>query len=165
MNKLSIRHIVINKISKRDEKAMIEKMRAAVKKDPAVIEKFKEYGVPLDKIDKVDISFKEMDVSAKTKDTKIYLNKKMFDDGDDPTHYVAHELVHFLQQSTGNTEGHDATDDYMQKETELEAFNTQYDFKERFESKQEADEYVDDLLDYHDKDGKERKVLEKKIKE
>ena len=164
MNKISIRHIHIQKISSRDEDALIKEMRESVKKDPAVIERFKEYDIPLNIIDKVHISFKEMDVSAKTKNKKIYLNKKMLDKGDDPTHYVAHEIVHVLQQITGNTHGHDA-DDYLNKSTEMESFQTQYDFKAQNESKQEADKYVEDLLDYHDKDGKERKKLEKKIKE
>jgi hypothetical protein len=52
-------------------------MKKCVKKDSAVIEKFKEYGMPIDKVDDVHVEFKDLDVSAKTKDRKIYLNKKM----------------------------------------------------------------------------------------
>ena len=169
--RLSSRHLSFFKISKREknnEQAMIEDMRARIKTDPAVIAKFKKYDVPIDELDNVHIEFTELDVSAKTKDKKIYLNRKMLEpesDVDDPTHYVVHEIVHFLQQLVGDTSGHNETDDYLHKETEQAAFSVQYDFKKRNEGKEEADTYVEDLLSHHDKSGKERSELRKEIKE
>lgn len=169
MKKLSTRHILpIKKISKRDkvdEAAIIKRMKECVKKDPAVIEKFEEYGVPIDKIDDVHVSFEEMDVSAKTKDKKIYLNRSMLDpdsDVKDPAAYLAHEICHFLQQWTGNTQGHEVKD-YLSKPTEEEAFKVQVDFKERHEGEEEAEKYVEELLDHHDKDGKERKEKKEEL--
>jgi len=169
MNKLSTRHLLpIKKISKRekiDEDSIVKDMKECVKKDPTVIEKFKEYDVSIDEIDNVHVSFEDLDVSAKTKDKKIYLNRKMLDSDSevkDPTHYLAHEMVHFLQQSTGNTQGHEVKD-YLSKPTELEAFEVQIDFKEEHEGEKEKDKYVEELLDHHDKDGCERKDLKEKL--
>ena len=146
MNKLSQRQVKpkLKKLSKRSEpniEQFIAEMREHVKNDPIIIKKFKEYDVPLDEIDNVSISFCDLDVSAKTKDQKIYLNIAMFDDDNDikdPTHYLVHELIHFLQQRTNNT-GEDDSNDYLDKETEEEAFKSQVDFKKRKGEDQTAD--------------------------
>ena len=152
-----------SKISKRDlpEKQLIRQMRAKVKRDPSVIKKFKEYGVPISEIDHVHVCFENLDVSAKTKNKKIYINRGLIGKSD-PSAYLAHELVHYLQQSTGNTEGAEV-EDYMQKPTEQEAFKTQHDYKENNEGPGKGDKYIEDVLDYHGKDGKERKEIEDKI--
>jgi hypothetical protein len=134
-------------------------MKECVKKDSAVIEKFKEYDIPIDKIDGVHVEFKDLDVSAKTKNAKIYLNKKMLEPDSkikDPTHYLAHELTHWLQQTTGNVAGH-KVEDYLDKPTEVEAFQVQIEFKEKHEGEEEADEYVEELLDHHDIDSKKER--------
>ena len=39
----------------------------------------------------------------------------------DPTHYLVHEIVHYLQQVTGKTKGHKEVKDYLDKPTEEEA--------------------------------------------
>lgn len=143
-------------------------MKEQVKNDPDVVAKFKKYDVPLSAIDDVHVEFADLDVSAKTKDEKIYLNKKMLEPDSeikDPTHYLAHELVHYLQQFTGNTAGHKLVDDYLDKPTEMEAFQVQVKYKERHESPEEANEYIDDLLDHHDvSNPKERKEKKEELK-
>jgi predicted metal-dependent hydrolase len=115
----------------------------------------------LDDIDDVHVEFCDLDVSAKTKDKKIYLNKSMLADDSpvkDPTHYLVHELIHYLQQSTGkNMNKHRKDEEYLDKETEEEAFKAQVDFKKREESEEEAEEYVENLLDHHDMKGNDRK--------
>lgn len=171
MQKISTRQVVkLKKLSKRQSKNevddFIRAMKAKVKKDPAVIKKFQEYNVPIDDIDKVEVCFAPLDVSAKTKDMKIYINKSMLDDDSevkDPTHYLVHELTHYLQQRTGNTKGHQNVKEYMDKPTEQEAFKVQIDFKERNEGEEEAKEYKEDLLDHHKLKGKKRKEIENKI--
>jgi len=123
-------------------------MKECVKKDKAVIEKFKKYNVSIDEIDNVHVEFTDLDVSAKTKDKKIYLNREMLHPDSkvkDPTHYLAHELTHYLQQVTGNVAGHKSVENYLDKPTELEAFQVQVDFKERHEGEDEADKYVEEL--------------------
>lgn len=163
MSKLSIRHFLpIKKISRRDEideDTAIKRMKECVKKDPTVIEKFKKYDISINEIDNVPVAFKDLDVSAKTKDKKIYLNRKMLEpDSDikDPTHYLAHELMHWLQQTTGNVAGHQVKD-YLEKPTEVEAFQVQVEFKETHEGEDEADKYVEELLDHHDVDSKKER--------
>jgi hypothetical protein len=172
MRKLSQRQIVFNKISKHsknDVDSFVKKMKETVKKDPIMIEKFKEYGVPLDDIDSVCVAFCPLDVSAKTKNKKIYINEDMLADDSsvkDPTHYLIHELVHYLQQKTGkNLQKHKKEEEYLDKETEQEAFEAQIDFKKRKESPEEAEDYVDRLLDHHDIKGKERKEKKEELLE
>ncbi|MFA5023451.1 MAG: hypothetical protein WC523_00640 [Patescibacteria group bacterium] len=141
-------------------------MRSTIKKDKAVIEKFEEYNIPIDVIDSVPICFCELDVSAKTKDKKIYLNQSMLSRDNAfefATPYLSHEIVHVLQQITGKNLSKDKADDYLDKPTEMEAFETQVDFKKRHEGEDSAEEYVDHLLDYHDINGKERREKEKKL--
>jgi hypothetical protein len=134
-------------------------MRQEIKNDPLVIRKFKEYGIPLDDIDKVHIEFRDLDVSAKTKNKKIYLNSAMLEDDSpikDPTHYLVHEIIHYLQQTTGKNLDDGDVEDYLDKDSEQEAFKAQVNYKKREESPEEAVEYVERLLDHHDIDGKER---------
>ena len=131
-------------------------MKEKVKTDPEVKEKFEEYDVPISKLDDVPVEFAELDVSAKTKDEKIYINKKLVEQGQDPTHYLVHEMVHFLQQYTDNVDHNKGEKEYLDRETEMEAFQSQVDYKKREESPAHAEDYVDGLLDYHDIDGEER---------
>lgn len=164
MRKLSARHYTtINKISKRESKDdVIKRMKKSIKEDPSVIKKFKEYDVSLDEIDDMHVEFCELEVSAKTKDCKVYLNQKMLDpdsDVKDPTMYLAHEILHVLQQMTGNTDGHSEVDDYLNKTTEQEAFQVQYKYISKADGKDDANDYIDSLLDHHNKDGDERERL------
>lgn len=141
-------------------------MKKKVKDDPEVKEKFEEYGVSLDEIDDVHVEFDELDVSAKTKDEKIYINKKLVEEkSQDPTHYLVHELVHYLQQSTDNVDHNKHKKEYLDRETELEAFKSQVDYKKREYSPEVAEEYVENLLDYHDIDGKDREEKREELLE
>jgi len=79
------------------------------------------------------------------------------------TPYLAHELIHYLQQSTGNIQGHQEVKEYLDKPTEMEAFEVQEDFKKRHESPEEANKYVKELLDHHDIDGNERTEKKKEL--
>ena len=169
MKKLSIRQLTpLIKLSKRHkpEAKLIQIMKERAKLDPIVIKMFKEYDVPLGDIDKVEVSFVPLDVSAKTKNRKIYINDSMLDkdsDVKDPTHYLVHELTHYLQQTTGQTHGHKEVSNYMDKPTEEEAFKAQIDFKKRHESPEEAEKYTEDLLDHHNIKGKERQKKKDKL--
>jgi hypothetical protein len=155
-----------NKLAKREstEDALIRKMRAKAKKDPVVIGAFKEYDVPLSDLDGVEISFADLDVPAKTKDRRIYLNRKLLDklDETDVMSYLIHELEHYLQQSTGDTKGSQAKD-YLDKDTEMAAFQKQVEFKRENKGNGEAKEYVEDLLDYHKIMGPKRKEKKKEL--
>jgi hypothetical protein len=140
-------------------------MKAKVKKEPSIVSKFQEYHIPLSAIENISISFVPLDVSAKTKNKKIYLNQNMLkpdSEVNDPTKYLIHETIHAIQQITGNTQGHEKPE-YLDKDTEIEAFKTQMDYTKRNEGKEEAEEYVDDLLSYHGLMGSKRKEKEKEL--
>jgi len=162
MNRISSRHFIKISSKHKDEKNIILNMREKAKNDSIVKEKFKEYGVPISDIDKVHISFENLDVSAKTKNCKIYINRMLLEKNEDPTSYLVHELTHYLQQKTGNTLGSQDAE-YMDKKTEMEAFNAQVDFKKREDGEKEAEKYVDDLLDYHNINGNKRKEKKKEL--
>ena len=164
--KLSIRHIkYISKRAEKDTKAIIKQMREVAKKDPKLKKKFKEYGVDINDIDNVHIEFCPLEVSAKTKHMRIYLNDKMLDKMEfkEICSYAIHELIHYLQQKTHNVHKNDMNKDYLDLETEEEAFKTQIDFKKRNEGKEEAEEYTNDLLDHHDYKGQKRKEKKKEL--
>lgn len=169
MKKLSKRQPTLRKLSKRstpDAEKFVSEMRQKVKEDPVIIDKFKEYGVSLDDIDGVHIEFCELETSAKTKDKKIYLNEIMLEDGNDtdPMRYLVHELVHYLQQETGkNLNKHKTDDDYLDKETEIESFQTQIEHMENEVGEGEVDEYLEGLLDHHDLDGAEREEKKEEL--
>ena len=74
MHKLSQRHQLFQKVSKRSVEQFVKDMKEKVKKDPEMIAKFKEYNIPISDIDTVSVTFCPLDVSAKTKNKKIYLN-------------------------------------------------------------------------------------------
>lgn len=164
MNKLSKRQKP--KLSKRQNREdLISLMKEKVKKDTAVIKKFKQYKVPLEDLDKVEIHFAPLDVSAKTKDMKIYINESMLDDDSevkDPASYLAHEIVHWLQQKTHNTAGHDVPE-YLDKPTEIESFKTQIKYKKEHDGEDEAKEYTEDLLDYHNITGPKREKKKREL--
>jgi hypothetical protein len=163
MRKLSWRHVIAKKVN---EDALIAKMRLKAKKDPGLIAKFKEYGVELDEIDDVDIAFTDLDVSAKTKNKRITLNNKLLDPPEDAFEqsmpYLIHEAIHVAQQLTGNLQGAQAKD-YLDKDTELESFKAQIAYTKRNKGQEEAEEYTEELLDYHDINGKKRKDKRKKL--
>lgn len=167
MRHLSCRQRFALKISARDDSTVVKKLKQEVKQDKTLRDKFEEYNVPIDEVDGVAVVFEKLPVSAKTKDMKIYLNEDMLDPNSeiDPTEYLIHELVHYLQQRCGETEGHNATDDYLEKPTEEEAFKAQIDYKEESNGEEDAEEYVDGLLDYHDYKGKKRERKKKELME
>lgn len=168
MKKLSKRQT--QRLSKRlkDPEKLILEMRARAKNDPIMIEKFKEYGIPIDEIDSISIQFVPLDVSAKTRDKKIYLNEHMLSEDSevkDPTSYLIHEAIHFLQQRTGKNLTKNQADDYLSRPSEVESFVAQIKYKEEKEGKESSEKYVSKLLDHHNLKGKERKEKEKELLE
>jgi len=142
-----------------NRKKLIDLAKEYLKCSPVVGAMFEYYKVPLDEIDEVPIEFKEMDVSAKTKNKKIYINDALLDDGfEDDVHYIVHEMCHYLQQVTGDAHEYQKLDelDYLEKPTELEAFSYQVQFMRDYYGDDTAKEYVEELLDFHEYDGKKR---------
>jgi len=156
MRKLSQRQ-TLRKISQRHNyQSIVQYMKDKAKEDPGLKEVFREYGLDMCEIDDVSVEFAALDVSAKTKDMAIFINEKFIDEDHDPTHYLIHELVHYCQQKTGKTEGHQNVEEYLDKPTEEEAFKTQIEFKRVEDGEEESEDYLDSLLDHHDFTGKKR---------
>lgn len=143
----------------------IDEIRSLIKKHPVVQEMFRDHGVDLDEIDLIPMCFAKLPVSARTEHGIIYFNIKLLEDGfDNDDHYMVHEITHFLQQTTGDkpTKGSDA-DNYLDNPAEVEGFQNQTEYLADTRSKEEAEKYVDQVLDHHEMDGKEREDKEEEL--
>ena len=152
-------------VSKREKDEIIKRLKEKMKKNKIVKKKFKEYGIPISKIDDIDMSFADMDVSAKTKDKRIFFNSRFLDNGGDfeEEHYCPHELVHYLQQATDSLDRREMDKDYLDNKHEQEAFKSQIEYKKEEDGPREAKRYVNQVLDHHDVKGKERKEKKKRL--
>jgi len=156
----------ISKVRKnREQEQLIDKLKKGLKKEEEYIEKCEEYDKDIDFVDNVNITFDDdLDVSAKTVNGEIFLNGKLFEEGDwaDCMRYVLHEMVHVFQQNAGKVKGKVDKDHYLDDKNEQEAFQAQISYMADNESPEELQQYLEQLLDHHDIKGKERK---EKIKE
>lgn len=144
----------------------INKGKAFIKKDKVMIKTFKEYGVDINEIDFIPTYFKDLDVSAKTDHGIVYLNYKLLTDGDffKDFSYLIHEYTHWLQQTTGNKPTQSSDDgSYLDNPAEQEGFQNQIDFISDHFGDEEANDYVDNLLDHHDITSKDEKDDKKEI--
>jgi hypothetical protein len=142
---------------------MLKKMREHLKGDETVQKMFKEYGVDLEEIDLIPMKFGKLDVSAKTDHGVLIFNWKLLCDGDflDDYSYGVHEITHWLQQTTGNKPTQSADDgSYLDNPFEQEGFQNQVEYIAKEKGPEEAEEYVEDLLEHHD--IKDEEELEEK---
>ena len=119
----------------------------------------KEYGVPIDYIDYIPTMFSDLDVSAKTVKGVVYLNYKLLCDGDFfcDFGYLVHEYSHFFQQCFNDkpTKGSD-DGEYLDNKYEIEGFQNQIEYMANQFGEDEAEEYVDNLLEHHEIDEKNK---------
>ena len=143
---------------------ILNKMRASLKQDGVMQEAFKEYGVDIEELDYYPMKFGNLDVSAKTDHGLIIFNYKLLTDGDFEKNYgyAIHEITHVLQQTTGTKPTQGADDgEYLHNPVEQEGFANQIEYIANNEGEEKAEDYVDDLLEYHDvKNEKEYDKLE-----
>ena len=143
---------------------MIKKMREYLKKNEVVQKMFKEYEVDISEIDLIPMMFGQLDVSAKTDHGVIIYNYRLLTDGDffKDFSYGVHEMTHWLQQTTGNKATKSSDDgNYLDNPYEQEGFQNQVEYISDQFGKDEAEQYVDDLLEHHEVDNK-KEVEEKK---
>lgn len=145
----------------KNPKQVIEDLMGLLRRHPQVLTLFARFGVSIDEFDQIEVGFKAMDVSAKTRDGKIWINKRFLEDGDlvGDAHYICHEIVHWLQQRTGLEKYHqpDHYPDYLSLPTEIQAFREQIQFIRSYKGEEAAQKYLDELLDFHELKGAERK--------
>lgn len=143
----------VKKLPYKSLNRMIKKMREFLKKDETTQKMFKDYEVDLEEIDYIPIRFGKLDVSAKTDHGVIILNWKLLTDGDffKDFSYGVHEITHWLQQTTG-TKPTQSSDDgnYLDNPFEEEGFQNQVSYIDHHFGEEEAEKYVDNLLDHHD---------------
>ena len=136
---------------------MIKKMREYLKQNDIVKNMFKEYDVDISEIDYIPMMFGNIDVSAKTDHGVIIYNYKLLTDGDffKDFSYGVHEMTHWLQQTTGSKATKSSDDgNYLDNPYEQEGFQNQVEYIAEQFGENEAEQYVDDLLEHHDVDSK-----------
>lgn len=150
----------VKKLPYKSLNRMIKKMREFLKKDETTKKMFKEYEVEIEEIDYIPIRFGKLDVSAKTDHGVIILNYKLLTDGDffKDFSYGVHEITHWLQQTTG-TKATKSSDDgsYLDNPYEQEGFQNQIGYIADNFGEEQAEDYTDNLLDYHEVDNKKEK--------
>lgn len=150
-----VRRLSYNTLSR-----LLKKMREYLKNDGVVQEMFKEYDVDITEIDLIPMRFDTIDVSAKTDHGIIVFNYELLTDGDffKDFSYGVHEMTHWLQQTTGTKPTQSADDgEYLDNPFEQEGFQNQVEYIANQFGDDEAESYVDDLLEHHEIDeDKER---------
>ncbi len=159
----------IKKLPYKELNKLIEKAKSYLKKDKTMKKIFKDYKVDINEIDYIPTYFDNLDVSAKTNHGVVILSYKLLVDKNfiKDYSYLVHEYTHWLQQTTGTKPTKGADDgDYLRNPFEQEGFQNQVEYIAEHEGEEEAEDYVDNLLDYHkvkkqDKDELEAVFLEK----
>jgi hypothetical protein len=158
---------------------IIEKLKKRVFDSDVVKDMLKEYDIKREELDLWPICVAKIPVSARTDHGVIYLNVDLFTGGDDNylvdekshieeradenDHYLPHEMTHVCQQTTGNKATPGSTDDnYLDNPTEQEGFRNQTKYISDTKGDDEAEEYVDQVLDHHTRDKADDKKRDKR---
>lgn len=150
----------VKKMPYRTLNRMLKKLREFLKKDEVVQKMFKEYEVDIEEIDYIPMRFGNLDVSAKTDHGVIIYNYKLLTDGDffKDFSYGVHEITHWLQQTTGNKPTKSSDDGgYLDNPFEQEGFQNQIEYISKQDGKEEAEDYVNNLLDHHEVDSEKER--------
>jgi hypothetical protein len=147
----------VKKLPYKSLNRMIKKMREYLKQNEVVRKMFEEYDVDIEEIDYIPMMFGNLDVSAKTDHGVIIYNYKLLTDGDffKDFSYGVHEMTHWLQQTTGTKATKSSDDgDYLDNPYEQEGFQNQVEYIADQFGDEEAEQYVDDLLEHHEVEDK-----------
>lgn len=144
---------------------IINGIKERVKQHDALKKAFEEHGIDIDEVDDIPVCFADIDVSARTDHGIIYLNWGLLDEGFPKNdHYLAHEMTHYAQQTTGDGPTKGSTDDtYLDNEYEQEGFQVQTEYLSETKGDQVARNYIDNVLDYHEVPKSERPEKKKEL--
>jgi hypothetical protein len=146
-------------------KALAE-IRSALLVDEIAKDICEEAGESDDVLLAVPIEFEDMDVTAKTVNGAIRLNPLLIErEFHIMMRYVIHELVHVMQHIDDGSGGTSYADNYLDEESEIEAFQRQIEFDSKNRSEKSIDKYVDGLLEHHDYPDSDREKKEEELKE
>lgn len=155
--------ISLNLVKKMPYKAlarMITKAKNHLKTDDVWKKICKEYDEEVDIIDLIPTKFGDLDVSATTEKGVVTLNYKLLCDGDfyKDYSYMIHEYTHWFQQCYGDHPTQSSDDgNYLENKYEQDAFTKQVSYIDDNFGKEEAEDYVDNLLEHHDVTKKKEK--------
>jgi len=151
---------VVKKLPYKTLMRMINKAKKYLKSNEIMQKVFKDYDVDINEIDFIPTYFKDLSVSAKTDHGIVYLNYSLLTDVDffKDYSYLAHEYTHWVQQTSGKKATTSSDDgNYLDNKYEQEAFTKQVSYISDQFGQEEAEQYVDDLLDHHDITNKNKK--------
>lgn len=145
---------------------LINRMKKHLKSNETMKDVFSKYDVDIDFIDYIPIKFGDLEVSAQTNGGIIILNYKLLCDGDffKDYSYAIHEITHVLQQCFRDSPTKGADDgEYLDNEFEQEGFAYQAEYIADRDGEQEAEEYIDQVLDHHKINDEEERESKKDI--
>lgn len=145
---------------------IINRAKKSIKNNDVFKDMCEEYSVKTDIIDLIPMRFGDIPVSARTEKGVITFNYKLLCDGDfiNDLHYMIHESDHYLQQCYGEEPTQGANDgDYLSNPFEQDGFQRQIEYLDKTHGKEEAENYVDHLLDHHNIDDEEEREEKKDI--
>lgn len=149
---------------------LASKLKESLLKDSIAKEILKEFNLKEDIINGMSIIFDdELDVTAKTVNGEISLNKELMSKSFETIkRYVIHELVHVCQHiKNQKSEAKKSNKDngYLDNDEEIEAFKWQILYEAEKNGKKSADEYLDELMDFHKFPKSKRKNKIKELKD
>jgi len=147
---------------------LISEIKEELKGHDIAKEICKKYDFKIDIIDGISIEFAEdLDASAKTINSKILLSDELIDAPFEKImRYAIHELVHALQHMKRYGQEDPYKDDqYLDRPDELEAFQHQIQYEAETTGNHNAEEYVDELLEYHEISGEEKEDKKEELLE
>lgn len=147
---------------------LLSKLRTELMNDKIAIDICEENNVDKEFLAGVPIDFDELDVAAKTVNAKIILNESLMEKSFKiMMRYLIHELVHAIQhcEKKGKETKEDKVDEYLDKPSEIEAFQQQVRYEAKENGVGAAEEYLDGLFDHHDLSEKERKEKKEELME
>lgn len=147
-----------------DQIKLINEAKQRVKSSDTIKDVFDKYEISLDEIDLVPVCFAELDVSARTDHGVIYLGNHLLEDPESIDHYLAHELTHYAQQTTGDGPTKGSNDEnYLSNPYEVEGFQNQTEYLSETRDDETAEDYIEMVMDHHGEKGKERKNKRKQL--
>jgi hypothetical protein len=143
---------------------LINRAKNYLKKDKIWKKICKEYDQDPEIIDLIPTTFSTLNVSAKTNHGVVYINYKLLLDGEffKDYSYLIHEYTHWFQQCFGDRPTKSSEDgEYLENPFEQEGFQNQLEYISHHFGDNQAEKYVDHLLEYHDvKSEKKQDELE-----
>lgn len=150
--------------------AYIQKVKNKLKTDPTIDDICRKYDMDPEDLDLAPIKFDDIDVSARTEKGVIILNWNLLkqENRDSICGYIIHEFNHLCQMHHTPTQSAD-DGDYLSNPFEQESFQFQLDYLDNQYGPDVAEKYVNQVLDHHGEEGKERQekkeILLKKVEQ